>query len=163
MRQIVMVAVLSAIAVACAGKAAQTATTTECPPVPAEFLTAGPVFRDCAVDRKAREPAVFPQLRMVDLPRRQSGCSKVVIEMVVDSTGSPVTQTAKVLQSNDTQFEQLVLSSIGALRYTPAMKDNQRVAQLVSHGRMIQWMVTTTSSTGGLPAQRPNRGNAPKC
>ena len=158
---LVLVAAAASV-VSCAGQKAQTAAA-DCAPVPAEFLDGGPVFRDCAVDRKASEPSRLPPLQMADRPPRQSGCSKVVIEMVVDSAGRPVTHTAKVVQSNDPLFQQAVVSGLGALKYTPAMKDKVRVAQLVRYERKVQYFTVVSSSAGGAPPSRPPRATLPDC
>ena len=161
--RISIVIAVTALVSACAGKSAKTAATAECAPVPAEFLTVGPVFRDCAVDRTAKEPSTVPQLRSVDLPRQSGGCLKVVIDMVVDTAGHPVARTAKVVESNDRRFEELVMSSLGSLRYTPAVKDQEKVAQLVRYSRMVQFATVVVSSNSPTLPSRPPRTMAPKC
>jgi hypothetical protein len=93
-----------------------------------------------------------------------SGCIKVAIDMVVDTAGRPITHTAKVVESNDRNFEELVLSSLGSLRYTPAVKDNEKVAQLVRHERMMQFATVVVAVPAGSPLPtRPPAGAVPKC
>ena len=149
-----------ALALVITGCAGNRAASTACEPVAADLSSIGPVYRDCAVDRTAKPPAVLPSLQSADIPRQPSGCIKAVIEMVVDTTGRPVLHTAKVVESNDRRFEELVLSSLGSLRYTPAVKDNQKVAQLVRHERMLQFAIVAVPAGAPLPARPPQ---VPKC
>lgn len=124
--------VMSAIALAlCSACAAKRAAPRTCDAVPLEFSLAGEtVYRDCAVDRRAR-----PSSRPIHYGYRPlaSGqrCAHAIVDFVVDSTGRPIPETARVVRATDPNFGLLVLQSLESARFEPAIKDGQPVAQLV--------------------------------
>ena len=113
----------------CWACAAQTGKRAACEPVPEHFSLGGEtVYPECAVDRKARPTATVPRLNYT--PSGPS-CGRVAIDVVVDASGRPVTETARVARSTDPTFTAAVLSSLVDMRYQPALKDGQPVPQLV--------------------------------
>jgi hypothetical protein len=131
MRPLTSLRPVTAVAiVVCLGCAARTARSSACDPVPAEFALSGQtVYRDCNVDRKARQAGTLPRLDYT--PSRSQTCARVIIDVVVDSTGRPVQETARVVRSTDPGFGLAVLNSLGDMRYEPALKDGRPVPQLV--------------------------------
>jgi hypothetical protein len=137
------VATLIALAV-CGGCAAQNKAARTCEPVPAELSLIGqPVYRDCEVDRRARPPARLP--RMNYTPSGQQSCLSAVVEVVVDSTGRPLPATARVVRSTDPTFALAVLNSLAEMRYRPARKGGQPVAQLVTYSSAMMLASRTPS------------------
>jgi hypothetical protein len=93
-------------------------------------------------------PNPLPRLQYSGTPR--SSCSKVVIDMVVDTTGKPLLQTVKVVRSTDPQWTEAIVANVPALRYTPAKKNGQVVQQLVRYERTLN----VRSSTTSMPSRR---------
>ena len=149
----------AAVAALCSACAARAAKPSACEPVPAEFALPGQtVYRDCSVDKKAR-PASLPSV-----PYNPSGgqtCARAVVDVVVDSAGLPVTPTARVVRTTDPSYALAVVASLDATRYEPAVKDGQRVPQLVrieqafSVGRIVV-PAGTPPSSARPPRRRPS-------
>ncbi|MFN2565144.1 MAG: energy transducer TonB [Gemmatimonadaceae bacterium] len=140
----------------CSGCAARAAKPAACEPVPAEFALAGQtVYRDCDVDRKARSLGTMARLPYTAASGQT--CGRVVVDVVVDSTGRFVQETARVARSTDPSFALAALSTLDAARYEPALKDGRPVPQLVR----LEWTygVTRVSVPAGMtPASaRPPR------
>ena len=128
----------------CGGCAAQSQAAKSCEPVPAEFSLIGqPVYRDCEVDKRARAPARPPRVNYT--PSGQHSCLSAIVEVVVDSTGRPVPATARVVRSTDPTYAAAVLNSLAEMRYQPARKDGQPVAQLVTYGSAMMLASRTPS------------------
>src|SRR5262245_35800761 len=88
------------------------------------FALAGPVYRDCAVDRRAR----LIDRGQLRLDYRPSGtptnaCYSAEIEFVVDTEGRPEIRTARVLRASEQALGTAVLQSLPQWRYAPAQKD----------------------------------------
>jgi hypothetical protein len=110
----------------CSGCAARTGKPSACEPVPGDFALAGQiVYAECGVDKKARLSTTLPRLDYT--PSRDRACVRAVIDVVVDSTGQPVQETARVVRSTDPALGLAVLNSLGDLRYDPALKDGRPV------------------------------------
>jgi len=127
-----------------------------CEPVPAEFSLPGQVvYRECAVDRRARELGPGPRLNYT--PSVGETCARAVIDVVVDASGRPVTETAKVVRSTGPAIATAVLSSLGATRYEPALKDGLPVPQLVRVDRGIMSQVVVVGPGRVSQPRRPPR------
>lgn len=153
-------ATTAAVLVLCAGCATKSTASRTCEPVPAEFSLPGQiVYRDCAVDQKARPQAGAPQVKYT--PPRRPMCARAIIDVVVDSTGHPVPETARVVRSTDPHFGLAVLQNLPSERYEPAIKDGRPVAQLIRVERTMS-VVLVAVPAGTPPASvRPPR--RPKC
>jgi hypothetical protein len=145
----------------CSGCAARTAKSLACEPVPAEFALAGEtVYRDCSVDRKARLSTVLPRLQYT--PSTGQTCARVVLDVVVDSTGRPVPGTARVIRATDPNFGLAVLNSVDDMRYEPALKAGRPVPQLVRVERAFtSVMVAVPAGTPASSVRPPRR--PPRC
>lgn len=144
----------------CSGCAARTAKPSACEPVPDEFALAGQaVHRECGVDRKARLSGILPRLQYT--PSGRQTCGRVIIDVVVDSAGRPVSETARVVRSTEPSFGVAVLNSLDEMRYEPALKDGRPVPQLVRIERSFE--VRRVAVPAGTPpsAVRPPRRPAP--
>ena len=89
---------------------------------------AGPVYRDCDVDRAAK---LKKQSRpRADLPD-DVPCAIAELEFAVDETGRPVEGTALVVETNLPALAEATARSLGEWRYEPAMKGGAAVRQAV--------------------------------
>lgn len=123
------------------------------------YLAGGPVYRGCAVDRRARlEPSnVRPNFEPTSTTVG-STCYSVLIELVVDPTGRPEPETAKVVRTNNDAFAAAVLAIMPQWRYQPARKDGAAVRQIVQERYVIAAQVMRVRA-GDIP--RP--GPSPRC
>lgn len=119
------------------------------------YLADGPVYRDCAVDRKAkisgRRNVDFTSAHVPTLGRR---CYTVEVEFVVWPAGVPEAETARIVSSNDKVLERAVLASFPSWRYQPARREGMPVRQIVKERLALMAVavaVRTTSPTQGLP------------
>ena len=140
----------------CSACAARSAKPSTCDPLPAEFALAGQmVYRACDVDRHARPVAPLPRLAYTPAPGQRCGWAE--IDVVVDSTGRPVQETARIVRATDASFGLAVLGSIANWRYAPAMKDGRPVAQLarVAQGFNVVAVPAGTPPSSIRPPRRP--------
>lgn len=162
-RQTLLIAlgVVCVLGAACATAGHGRATPCELYASDAVFARGSAVFRDCSVDRPARflsngglRPDFSPS------PMR-SGCYSADLTFVVDSTGHPEIQTARVARTNDTRFAEAELQTLGAWKYEPAIRDGRPVRQIVTaHQALVTAMVAVPR--GSPPPARPP-GNLPRC
>ncbi len=121
------------------------------------YLAGGPVYRDCAVDRRARllSEDVMPDFHPTsEFSSRQ--CYSAVIQFVVDTTGVPESQTVRVVRSNDQSFADALIRTVPRLRYEPASKDQRPVRQIVQFGQ--------AAALVAVPAgQVPRASRLPPC
>ena len=125
---------------ACAG-ATTRAREASCILAPADsmYLARGPVYRDCAVDRRARLLTTNgrPQFQPPTPPLAGTACYSAQIEVVVDSAGVPELETVRVVRANDPAFADAVLASLPRWRYQPALKSGVAVRQVVRETQTI--------------------------
>ena len=126
----------------------------------APFITAGVVYRDCAVTRKAR---LVSEARPDFQPSPRTACYAVELEFVVDRTGKPEIQTARVTRANDQAFAQAVLATLARWKYEPAVRDGEPVRQIVAEHRAAQSMVVVVPAGSSPAATRPPPGRTPSC
>jgi hypothetical protein len=147
---------------ACASRSSSGASTgSSCELAPADslFAAAGPVYRECAVDRRAR---LLNRSRNINYqpsgPRPAPGerCYYAEIEFVVDTQGRPETRTARVLRSNEPTLGSAVLQSLPDWRYAPAQKGGVPVRQIVRDRYGLALVVTVVRvPAGSLPPTGP--------
>jgi hypothetical protein len=126
------------------------------------FAAGSPVYRDCAVDKKA-EP-INPSSR-IDFRAPQVGnyCYSADVEFVVDQAGIPEPNTVRIVHANEQVFGQAVLDAVSSWRYRPAIKDGRPVRQIVEERRAVQTAVVVVRAGSGPPAGPPPRTAAPRC
>lgn len=123
------------------------------------FAAAGPVYRDCAVDVRARNVTrsrVDYRPSSTSLPR--SACYSAELEFVVNTKGVPETNTAHVVHSNEQGFADAVLASLSGWEYEPARLGDVAVRQIVSEKAAMATMtvlVPKGASPSSQPTQRP--------
>lgn len=129
--------------------------------VPAErdsvFAAAGPVYRDCAVDVRARN-LTRPRLDYRPTsPPRNGACYSAEIEFVVNATGVPETNTARVVHTNDQGLADATIASLSGWRYEPARLGDVPVRQIVTEKSAMSAIVVMVpqGSAPTRPNQRP--------
>jgi len=156
------VAALAVSACASAGGPAGTGGRRSSCPLQAQdsvYLAAGPVYRDCAVDRKAEVVAdLQPDFR----PSPGQLCYNAEVEFVVDPRGLPEVATAHVVRANNLEFADAVRTLVPRLKFHPAMRDGGAVRQIVTWKKVIQGM-TTVAPRGNAPPSPPSAPLHPSC
>src|SRR5688572_1530248 len=119
--------VLLVIAAGCASAPGNAA---PCEPVSA-LKVSGAVYRECAVDTKAKQIAQ-PNVDMSAFSTdSRGGCWTATFDVVVDTAGVPIASTATLVRANDSRYADAVKAKLTTARFYPAMKDGRRVQQLV--------------------------------
>lgn len=153
--------VTAALVIACASAGSNaTSSKGDCSlrPQDSTFAAHAPLYRACAVERKASKIAtrIVPEFR----PTNQgNGCYVAEVEFVVTPLGVPDAATARVLRTNTKEYADAVLAILPQLRYEPAQRGGVPVAQIVVEtSEMITKTVTVPVG------QRPNPGRrGPGC
>lgn len=153
------------IAAACAGashgsSSSQRAT---CALSPSDSVLAGgrPLYRDCSVDRPARQlnvGAARPNFHTADMG---SACYSADLLFVVDSAGRPESSTVQVVRTTDRAFADAVVETVPLWRYEPAIRSGVRVRQIVTTHQAIASVVVAVPA-GSPPPSRPPL-NMPRC
>lgn len=150
---VVILGAIFAAACASAGSAAGVRAGSRCPLEAKDsvFLAGGPVYRDCAVDRKAEPIAdVHPEFRADPTTR----CYSAEIEFVVNKNGLPEEETARILHATDRRFAEAVYQTIPRLRYHPALRGGAPVRQIVDFKSAMQSVLVAVPA-GSAPPTRP--------
>lgn len=98
------------------------------------FLKGGPVYRDCAVDHRVQsvDRSTRPNFRPeVSLDFREA-CYSAEIQFVVDETGMPETEDARVIHSNNPAFASAAIEALSHWRYRPAVLNGVAVRQITT-------------------------------
>lgn len=126
------------------------------------YAAAGPVFRDCAVDRRASLLVANPRIDFQP-PRAVTNCYSAEVEFVVDTNGTPEMQTAHIVRATDQSFGQAVLTAVAGWRYHPAERDGHRVRQIVEDRRAAQSVVAVRPADSPPPSGPPPGTALPRC
>lgn len=124
------------------------------------LLEAGPVYRDCAVDRAARVLS-RPLGSMSAFRPPPNSCMTAEVQFVVGPDGYPEPGTGRVVRSNNSAFGEAVLASTPNWRYEPAHLDGRPVRQIVRERQRVAVMVTATS--GGQSRSSSRASLPPEC
>ncbi len=122
------------------------------------WMASAPVYRDCEVDKKARQRGSDPKLALslLQTPAAPNGCMRVELEFVVDTAGRPELATVRKRSSNSSALEQLVLDMLPQLQFVAARRSDEPVRQLVVYKRAVPFLRTrTVTRAGELPATPP--------
>src|SRR5262245_45887301 len=132
MRRITTLAIAAVIVAACASAPRAANRGASCPLMGTDsaFLARGPVYRECAVDIKAKRIPDRTRMDFMPTPGGPS-CHAVELEFVVDSLGKPERETARVIRSTDRAFADAVMATIQDWRYEAAVVDHRPVRQIV--------------------------------
>ena len=117
------------------------------------LVVAGPVYRDCDVDRPAnlRGTAPQPAFTPATAEARDGRCFRAEFQFVVDTLGVPDLATLQAVSANHTGYAEAVRSTLTGLRYEPARLDGRPVRQIVVYRQSMAIRV----STGGERGVRP--------
>jgi hypothetical protein len=151
-----------AVTTACAGSRNVESRLAACPLTPRDsaFLGGGPVYRDCAVDSKAK--LILNSVRNDYRPTARTGnnCYAVEVRMVVDTTGKTEPATVELIRTNDRGFADAVLADARTWRFEPAMLDHKPVRQIATEKRTIATM-TVVVPAGQSPSRSQATGRRP--
>lgn len=118
-------------------------------------VVSGVVYRNCDVDRPARERGGGPRIAWTPSPSEvpAGGCFRAEFEFVVDSTGAVEPMTIRHMASNSASFAEAVRASLTGKRYEPARLEDRPVRQMVVHRATAMVRVTTPGAAriSGLP------------
>ena len=110
------------------------------------FASTGPVYRDCAVDRKARlinSTQIRPEPVNIT-----PGCQSVQIEFVVGIDGTPEVGTVRTVRATSSAFASSVIETLSLWKYEPALIDGIPVRQIVNTERKMSIVVVAAGSPG---------------
>ena len=124
------------------------------------YLAEGPVYRDCAVERRATpvDQSARPELDLTEPPPGGKACYSVELEFVVDTAGVPEEGTTTVVRTNNPDLATAIAAVVPRWRYRPATINGKRVRQIVHDKKSISEVVVAVPA-GETP--RPPR--MPRC
>jgi len=127
------------------------------------YLARGPVYRDCAVNEKARVTTTNARVDFQPLTS-DHGCFTAEVEFVVDTLGVPEQGTQRLVRATTPAFGEAVLAIVPALRYEPARRAGVRVRQIVSERRTAMvGTVVVAKGSAPPPTTRGASQRAPTC
>lgn len=148
---------IAVVIVAC-GSASQSSPSGRCTLLAADtvYFKRGPVYRACGVDQRAE--GVNKSFRPDFRPDGSQSCYSAVIEFVVDETGHPEMEDAKVLRSNNPAFADALKAAAAQWTYKPALRDGVPVRQIVEEGQRIATSIVAVPAGQAPrpPARMPN-------
>ena len=118
-----------------------------CAPIVSDtLLSRVPVYPACGVDVKVRlvSGPFMPQYT----PQRGLTCVRASLRVVVDANGRTVPKSERLIRTNDPALYAAMLAELPSLRYEPARKDGQPVAQI----HEMNWI----AGVAGPGTRRPN-------
>lgn len=148
--------VLVCVAVAACTSAARAPR--ECAALPAEYQSYEVLYRDCAVDQKARlmtGPSRPDYSRLQPLATSSAGCYSAEYQFVVDEKGFPVQRSFRLLRTNSPTYADAIRETLPGLRFEPAKKNGIPVPQLYNYDAKMRYTVVMSGS--------PNRRRPPPC
>ena len=156
---VAVMATLSLAACASGGRSTAAKNLPSCrsAPVDSMFLGSGPVYGACEVDRQATmigRPTLAPRVGTGMPPRPVPTCERADVEFVVDAQGVARADRIRTVRSNSLELLQALRDAVPTMRFTPALKDGQPVAQLFRYGTI---RTTSVRAAGSPPPARPPR------
>ena len=154
-------AIASALVAACAPSLSKRQAMCQLTARDSAYLGEGPVYRDCAVGRRAK---LILSSAQIDYRPTRPGCSSVELEMVVDALGIPERETVHVLRTNNDEMAVAVVASVRNWRFEPATIDTTPVRQIVNTSRTVSTFSVVVPA-GQSPEGAASRAvpRVPKC
>jgi outer membrane biosynthesis protein TonB len=136
-----------AIAIAACASAPRTSRATACALTTTDsvYLKRGAVYRDCGVDQRVQplDHSARPDFHP-DVSRSfREACYTATIQFVVDETGIPEIEDARIVHSNSPAFTDAALRAIAQWRYRPALLNGVAVRQITTEKLGISAVVVT--------------------
>ena len=161
MTRYISIAAITAAAAACAtASTGATAHQQGCTLAPGDsvYLRRGPVFRECAVEQPAvaTDRSAHPDLNISSPPPGGQACYVAEMEFVVDELGTPETETATVVRTNNQEFADASLAVLSRWRYRPATLHGYPVRQIVRETQKMS--VVLVRVPAGQTPRPPVRG-----
>jgi hypothetical protein len=152
-----------AIAIAACASATTTSAVRTCALTKTDsvYLQRAAVYRDCAVEQRVQliDRSARPDFRPdVSLAFRDA-CYSAEIQFVVDENGTPETEDARVIHSNNPAFASAAIDAIAKWRYRPALLNGVAVRQITKEKLGMAAVVVTVPA--GQTPRPPVR--APVC
>ena len=144
---------------ACAS-AAKTSPATACALTKTDsvYLKGGPVYRGCGVDQRVQsldrsaQPDFHPDVSLAF----RDACYTAEIEFVVDETGTPETEDARVVLTNNPTYASAAIQALTRWRYRPALLNGVPVRQITIEKFAMRAVVVTAPA--GQTTRPPVRG-----
>ncbi|HVX38753.1 MAG TPA: energy transducer TonB [Gemmatimonadaceae bacterium] len=138
--------------------------TNDCVLAPRDSALIGgrPLYRDCAVSVRARRVSAGTRPDFSP-PDHRTGCFSVDVELVVDTAGLPEPGSARVAATNDRDFADAVLQTVGTWRYNPARLDGRAVRQIATEHVTAQTAEVLVPMGSGPPSGPPRQPMPPNC
>ena len=163
-RSIVGLAAALLLAVACASAKSAGPRGASCPLTQQDsaFLGRGSVYRDCAVDTKAK---LVQQTARIDYRPTRPGnaCYSADVELVVDTLGKPEISTVRVIRANDRGFADAMVASVPGWQFEPATLGGKRVRQIVNQHQAIGTVVVAVPAGSPPPPSGSRMVRPPSC
>jgi hypothetical protein len=83
---------------------------------------------------------------------RANACYAVLLEFVVDASGTPEIQTARVVRTNNQAYADAVLATLPLRRYEPARRGDAPVRQIVTESDAMQVRIVAVPAGGPPPS-----------
>lgn len=142
--------------VSIAACAPRTSRSLACDAIAEPAVNALPVYRDCGVDRAARPTGTMPRPEYT-FARGQS-CVRAQIDVVIDTLGRPLRQTARVVKSTDPSFTDALLATFDRRRFEPALRGGRPVQQVVRINEAAATRTVVVPAGVSPTSVRPPRG-----
>jgi len=128
------------------------------------YAVAGPVYRDCAVDRQAKQTNtdLRPDWRPSAAAPR-NGCYFAELEFVVDAAGKPERGTASIVRTNDPTFADAWLATVPSWRFEPAVRGGTPVRQIVDSRKTVMTSVVVVPAGAPVPSRPTPNVHQPTC
>lgn len=120
------------------------------------YALAGPVFRDCSVDTKARPTAAdaHPDFRPTS---PGNVCYSADVEYVVSTRGEVEQSTGRIVRASNDAYAQSVVNMLPRLKFEPAIRNGIPVRQIVADHHSMATAVVKVAA--GAPVTPPPRGS----
>jgi hypothetical protein len=119
------------------------------------FLKRGAVYRDCAVDQRAKMVTrVAPEFR--SSAASGGACYSAELEFVVGTDGMPESDDAQVLRTNDPSFAAAVVAVLSRWHYNPGLVHGVPVRQIVKEKIAIASVIVAVPA--GQTPRPPTHG-----
>ena len=115
------------------------------------YVLGGPVYRDCAVDTKARL-VNSRDIRPSFTPDQRTACYSVRLEFVVGTDGAPELGSVRTVSATSGVYARAVMETLPHWKYEPARIEGRSVRQIVSEERKMGVSMVVVPAGSGRPS-----------